>query len=119
MKYLLVPFHNAWNASSRPAGTTKLLINVTGPVTACSVVAAMRASEVMLRLMDLASLALSLHICARTAPMYTHGRALVNPTSGGPVVATDEAGGRVRQRRRTRAAIVAAAAGLIRDGKTP
>jgi AcrR family transcriptional regulator len=35
------------------------------------------------------------------------------------VVATEEASGRYRQRRRTRAAIVAAAADLLREGRTP
>jgi AcrR family transcriptional regulator len=38
---------------------------------------------------------------------------------GGHVVTTDEGTGRFRQRRRTRAAIVAAAADLLRAGQTP
>src|SRR3954452_15325920 len=40
-------------------------------------------------------------------------------SEGGPMAVSEEETGRFRQRRRTRAAIVAAAADLLRAGRTP
>lgn len=54
-----------------------------------------------------------------TARMYTHYEQDVKGVEEDRVARTDEGTGRVRQRRRTRAAIVAAAAELLRAGQTP
>jgi AcrR family transcriptional regulator len=51
--------------------------------------------------------------------MYTHYEQDVKGVEEDRVARTDEGTGRVRQRRRTRAAIVAAAAELLRAGQTP
>src|SRR5204862_2751724 len=60
-----------------------------------------------------------LHSCAVTALMYTHFSMVSrgNERTGG--TAADEETGRFRQRRRARAAIVAAAGDLLRAGRTP
>src|SRR5205085_8436589 len=53
---------------------------------------------------------LALHRCVVTARMYTEAMAASS---------ADDETGRYRQRRRTRAAIVAAAAEMLRAGRTP
>src|SRR4051794_11173131 len=117
------------NSSSRPSGTRKLFMRVTGVVGPVSDTTAVRPSGVMLAVIDFSFAGAwsawswsdsSLHLCALTARMYNDSTTVVKTDgagSGGRVAATEEETGRFRQRRRTRAAIVEAAAELLRAGR--
>src|SRR5947209_7203157 len=104
-KYSLLSIHSFRKASSRPSGTRKLFISVTGAAAPLSASTAVRASGVTFTITLFPPRA-SLHWCAVTTHMYNQAGDDVKTDEGGIPTGSEDETGRYRQRRRTRAAIV-------------
>src|SRR4051794_40752236 len=117
---MLVSVQSAWKASSRSAATLKLLISVIGPSTFAVGSPAVRSSGVMVSFIVPPCVFVAL-LCSDSTYVYSGS---TRCQEGDPVATVDQGAGeeetgRFRQRRRTRNAIVAAAAELIAQGRTP